>query len=91
MRERISSTARFGDLTRGSRVIGDASRQEMRRILQEIRSGAFTAEFLKDRAAGRAIAKQLLDADREHPVERIGREIRGTAKPRSGDPSSPAT
>lgn len=79
MRERISSTARFGDLTRGPRVVGEATRREMRRILEEIRSGDFTRDFLEDQAAGRARADGLLRRDQEHPVERIGRGMRERA------------
>lgn len=45
MRERISRTALFGDLTRGPRVVGEASRQAMRQILQEIRDGRFAREW----------------------------------------------
>ena len=62
MRQRISSTARYGDLTRGARVISPAVRDEMRRILAEIRSGAFAREFLAARSAapsGSAAHEQL--------------------------------
>ncbi len=76
MRERISSTARFGDLTRGQRVVSETTRREMRGILEEIRSGAFAREFLEDQASGRAKAAGLMRRDEEHGVERIGRGIR---------------
>lgn len=75
-RERISSTARFGDLTRGPRIVGPAVRAEMQKVLEEIRDGRFAREFAADAAAGRARARELLDADREHPIERIGAEVR---------------
>jgi ketol-acid reductoisomerase len=76
MRERISSTARFGDVTRGPRVVGDASREAMRKILAEIRSGQFTREFLADRAAGAERISALTDADCTHPVEMVGKALR---------------
>ncbi len=83
MRERISSTARFGDLTRGPRVVSDAVRAELRRMLDEIRNGAFTREFLADRDSGRTRSAQLMDAGRRHPLEEVGARLRrslGTPK-----------
>lgn len=76
MRDQISSTARFGDVTRGPRIINDRSRDEMRKILAEIRSGQFTREFLADRADGAARVTSLTAADRMHAVEIIGKTLR---------------
>jgi ketol-acid reductoisomerase len=79
MRERISSTARFGDLTRGPRIIDAAVGAHMREVLAEIQSGRFAAEFLRDAEAGgqRAIAE--LEKGARHPIEAIGRDMRGLA------------
>jgi len=76
MRERISSTARYGDLTRGPRVIGPQVREAMRAILEEIRSGRFAAEFLDDVRRGRPRSRQLGEAERAHLLEQIGRQLR---------------
>ncbi len=76
MRDRISTTARFGDVTRGPRIINEQSRDAMRKILAEIRSGQFTREFLTDRAARAGQMTALTDADRSHPVEVIGKTLR---------------
>jgi len=76
MRKRISSTARFGDLTRGPRLATDALRREMRQMLNEIRDGSFTCEFLQDSAAGGTTADELLQRDAEHPLEAVGRRMR---------------
>ena len=76
MRERISSTARFGDLTRGPRVIDLHVREKLRQILDEIRSGAFAREFLDDQRSGGAKMRALLEAARSHPIERLGAELR---------------
>ena len=76
MRERISNTARFGDLTRGSRVIGRETRAAMREILEEIRSGRFADEWLAENAAGRPRFNQLTEQDREHAIEIVGRRLR---------------
>ncbi len=76
MRERISSTARYGDLTRGPRVVDDTTRQHMRTILAEIRSGKFAREFLEDTRAGAPRSRTLLERDRHHPLESVGRTLR---------------
>jgi ketol-acid reductoisomerase len=76
MRERISSTALFGDVTRGPRVVDEATRDTLRRLLDEIRSGQFTREFLEDTAQGRKRSRELVDRDRAHPIESTGRTLR---------------
>src|ERR1700761_3475296 len=52
MRYSISNTAEYGDMTRGSRVIGEASRAAMKEILGEIQSGEFAKEFIGENEAG---------------------------------------
>jgi ketol-acid reductoisomerase len=76
MRERISNTARFGDLTRGPRVIGPEARAALRELLEEIRSGRFAREWLAESEAGRPRFTELTERDRGHPIEQVGREIR---------------
>ncbi len=76
MRERISNTARFGDLTRGPRVIGAPARAALREILDEIRSGEFAREWIEESRAGRPKFNELTERDRSHPLEQIGGEIR---------------
>jgi ketol-acid reductoisomerase len=77
MRYSISDTAEYGDMTRGPRVIDDHVRATMRTILDEIRSGAFAEEWIAENRAGRGRFEALRRAGREHPVERIGEELRG--------------
>lgn len=76
MRERISSTARFGDLTRGSRLAAPDTRQEMRRFLSEIQSGQFAREFIEDSRRGGKLCGDLAARDRAHPIETVGRAVR---------------
>jgi ketol-acid reductoisomerase len=76
MRERISGTARYGDVTRGPRVISPQVREEMRRILAEVRSGSFAREFVAESEAGQPRSRELTDADRVHPIERVGQQVR---------------
>ncbi|MFQ5807938.1 MAG: ketol-acid reductoisomerase [Phycisphaerae bacterium] len=76
MRERISSTARFGDLTRGPRLVRDELRREMRGLLGEIQSGQFAREFLADNRRGRTLCRELTERERSHPIEIVGRKLR---------------
>ncbi len=77
MRYSISDTAEYGDLTRGPRVIDERVRAEMGRILEEIRSGAFAEEWMAENRAGRSRFEALRKAGAEHPIEKIGEELRG--------------
>lgn len=76
MREAISNTAEYGDLTRGPKLIGPAVRQEMERVLADIRSGAFAREWVNEWASGGSRFTQLHDADVETAFERAGRTVR---------------
>ncbi len=78
MREVISTTARYGDLTRGRRIIGPATRDVMRQVLEEIRSGEFADSFIADCHAGNAAARRLAARDADHPIETVGRQLRDT-------------
>lgn len=76
MRYSISNTAKYGDVTRGPRVINEGVRAEMRRILEEIRSGAFAREWVLENQAGRPVYHALLERGRNHPIEKVGAELR---------------
>jgi ketol-acid reductoisomerase len=76
MRYSISDTAEYGDLTRGPRVINTAVREEMKRILAEIRSGKFADEWVAENKAGRARFNQLRAEGKDHPIEEVGAQLR---------------
>jgi ketol-acid reductoisomerase len=76
MRYSISDTAEYGDVTRGPRIVNDDTRAEMRRILDEIRSGAFAEEWVAESRSGRARFNQLREAGRAHQIEQVGEELR---------------
>jgi ketol-acid reductoisomerase len=77
MRYSISDTAEYGDVTRGPRVINAAVRAEMQTILDEIKSGAFAEEWIAENKAGRANFEALRKEGQDHPIEKIGQELRG--------------
>ncbi len=76
MREVVSDTAEYGDLTRGSRVIGEAVKKEMKVILGEIQSGKFAQEWISENEAGQPRFKALKKKEEQHLVERVGQSLR---------------
>ena len=77
MRYSISDTAEYGDLTRGPRVVTEATKAEMKKILGEIQSGQFAAEWIAESEAGRPNYKRMQEEGKAHPIEEIGGELRG--------------
>ncbi len=76
MRKRVSDTAEYGDLTRGSRVITDQTKNEMRKILKEVQSGKFAKEWIQENEKGRPVFNKLSKADDDILIEKVGRELR---------------
>ncbi len=76
MRYSISNTAQYGDLTRGPRIITDETKREMKRILDEIQTGAFAREWILENKVGRPVFNALTKKGEEHIIERVGEELR---------------
>jgi len=76
MRYSVSDTAEYGDLTRGPRIITDQTKQQMRRILEDIQSGEFAREWILENQAQRPVFNALQRIEQDHPIERVGRELR---------------
>jgi ketol-acid reductoisomerase len=76
MRDSVSDTAEYGDYTRGPRIVNQATRAEMRRILDEVRSGAFAKEWVDEDDRGRPNFTRLREAGRDHQIERTGEPLR---------------
>ena len=76
MRYSISDTAKYGDVTRGPRIINEDVREEMWEILEEIQSGEFAREWILENQAGRPVFNALLKRDAQHPIEKVGKELR---------------
>jgi ketol-acid reductoisomerase len=76
MRYSISNTARYGDLTRGSRIVTDQTRAEMKKILYEIQSGQFAKEWMLENKAKRPVFNALAKKGESHPVEEVGKKLR---------------
>lgn len=80
MRRRISNTASYGGLTRGPRLVTDQTREQMRAMLTEIRSGSFAKEWLAECRAGKKRLTALEDAEARHPSEPAGAVVRAIAR-----------
>ena len=76
MRYSISDTAEYGDYMIGPRIITEDTKNEMRKVLGEIQSGAFARDWILENKAGRPnfLAKRRME--RELEVERVGKELR---------------
>jgi ketol-acid reductoisomerase len=76
MRWSISDTAEYGDYTRGPRIVDAGTKAEMRRILDEIRSGEFAREWVAEDDAGRPQFAKYRDESAAHPIEEVGGRLR---------------
>jgi ketol-acid reductoisomerase len=77
MRYSVSDTAEYGDYSRGPRIIDERAKNEMRRILGEIRSGEFAREWIAEDDAGRPNFTKWREQAAQHPIEETGRKLRG--------------
>ncbi len=76
MRRKVSNTACYGDLSRGPRIINAKTRKIMEKILKEIKSGKFAKEWIRENENGRPNFNTLLKAGDEHPIEKVGQQLR---------------
>jgi ketol-acid reductoisomerase len=73
----VSDTAEYGDYVSGPRIIDAHVKENMQRILGEIRDGSFAARFIADQDAGAPEFKALREKAEQHPIEEVGRQLRG--------------
>lgn len=76
MRQRVSNTAEYGDLTRGRRVIDERTRAEMKKILREVQDGTFAREWILENQTGRPVYNALRKHDANHLLEIVGKRLR---------------
>ena len=76
MRYSVSDTAEYGDYVAGPRIVTEETRAAMRRLLDEVRTGAFAAEWIEENRQGRPKFNQRRREDAAHPIEAVGRELR---------------
>ena len=76
MRYSISNTAEYGDYSRGTRLITDDTKKEMKKILNEIQSGQFAKEWMEEHKSGQIKFKAMRKKHAEHPIEQVGEKLR---------------
>lgn len=76
MRDSISNTAEYGDLTRGNRVVGDEARASMKKILSDIQDGSFAREWIEENKKGGKNFAALRESERRHSIEEVGAKLR---------------
>ena len=76
MHEFVSETAKYGDLSRGPRVIDAHARKNIKEVLDEVRNGTFAREWIAENKAGKPKYNEMLAKDLAHPIEKVGKELR---------------
>jgi ketol-acid reductoisomerase len=76
MHEFISDTAKYGDLTRGPRIVNSGVKKEMKKVLKEVQSGKFARQWIAESASGGKKFRRMLKQDLKHPVEKVGAALR---------------
>lgn len=76
MRYSVSNTAKYGDITRGPRIITEETKKEMKKILAEIQSGEFAKEWMLENRVNRPVFNALLKKGQEHQIEEVGAKLR---------------
>lgn len=76
MRYSISNTAEYGDMTRGPRVIDAHVKENMKQVLREVQDGSFAKEWVTEYVSGLKHFQELRDKGKEHPIEKVGAELR---------------
>ena len=77
MRARISSTAKWGDVTVGPKLIDRSVQKKMEAALRDIRSGKFAKEWIRETKSGQKRYRRLLAEAQRHPIEKVGARLRG--------------
>jgi ketol-acid reductoisomerase len=77
MHKFISDTAAWGDMVSGPRVVDPSSRAAMKQVLTEIQDGTFARNWIAENEAGMPEFKRMMNEDLEHPIEKVGADLRG--------------
>ncbi|HUS58663.1 MAG TPA: ketol-acid reductoisomerase [Planctomycetota bacterium] len=80
MRHSVSNTAEYGDLTRGNRIVTAETKKEMKKILEEVRSGQFAREWILECQANMPVFRALEKREKTHLIEKVGRDLRRQMK-----------
>jgi ketol-acid reductoisomerase len=73
----VSDTAEYGDYVSGPRVIDPHVKENMKKVLEDVRNGSFAQRFIDDQRSGAKEFKELRAKAEQHPIEQVGRRLRG--------------
>jgi ketol-acid reductoisomerase len=76
MHKFISETAKYGDLTRGPRIVNAGTKREMKKVLKEIQQGKFARQWINENKKGRKKYNRLMNKDLKHKIEKVGSKLR---------------
>ncbi len=76
MRFSISETAKYGDITRGPRIVTDETKKTMKAMLKDIQDGTFAREWILENRAGKPVYNALMRKGAEHDIEKVGTQLR---------------
>jgi ketol-acid reductoisomerase len=77
MHQFVSDTAKYGDLTRGPRIVDAHVRENMKQVLKEVQDGTFAKQWIDENKSGQKSYKKLMQEDLDQPIEKVGKELRG--------------
>lgn len=72
----VSDTAEYGGLTRGTKIITDETKKQMKNILTDIQNGKFAEEWIEENKKGQPKLKELRQKSEQHPIEKVGAKLR---------------
>jgi ketol-acid reductoisomerase len=76
MRYSVSDTAEYGDYSVGRRIVNQETREEMKKVLQEIQTGSFAKDWILENKANRPVFNAIRKAELSHPIVQVGKELR---------------
>jgi ketol-acid reductoisomerase len=76
MHQYVSDTAKYGDLTRGPRIIDEHVRESMKQVLKEVQDGTFAKQWIEENRTGQKNYKRLMQEDLDQGIEKVGKELR---------------
>jgi ketol-acid reductoisomerase len=76
MRYSVSDTAEYGDYVSGPRIVDDRTKDTMRKVLAEIQSGSFAKRWIEENQTGRRWFEEERKREMQHPIEKVGDELR---------------
>jgi ketol-acid reductoisomerase len=77
MHQFVSDTAKYGDLTRGPRIIDAHVRDNMKQVLKEVQDGTFAKQWIEENKNGQKNYKRLMQEDLDQQIEKVGKDLRG--------------